>query len=102
MNVKKCTVEERPEPPPPDPCKVQRIEQKLKAGITLCPAPPEEEIPPIPPCIALCSERIKNPPVDLGTKFVPICRHTRVETEQPVPCSHKLRFNKDKKEVCKK
>lgn len=102
MNVKKCTPEERADPPEPDPCKLQRIQQKIKAGITLCPPPPEEEIPPIPSCEALCYERIKNPDVELGPQHPPICRPTRQETDQPVPCKHRLRFDKNKKETCKK
>lgn len=62
MKTKKCTVEPIPEPPPPDPCKLQRIRQKEKAGIKICPPKPIEQPPPPPSCLALCIEKIKNPP----------------------------------------
>ncbi|CAF4924334.1 unnamed protein product [Pieris macdunnoughi] len=62
MKTKKCTIEPTPEPPPPDPCKLQRIRQKEKAGIKICPPKPIEPPEPIAPCLAICIEKIKNPP----------------------------------------
>lgn len=80
MNVKKCHVEPIPEPPPPDPCKLQRIRQKEKAGVKFCPKPPIQQ-PQLPsPCLALCFERIKNPPVPPEPNFPIVCVVQREKT----------------------
>ncbi|CAH0731479.1 unnamed protein product, partial [Brenthis ino] len=68
MKTKKCTVEPVPEPPPPDPCKLQRIRQKEKAGIKICPHVPIKSPTPPPSCHALCIEKIKNPPVTITNR----------------------------------
>ncbi|XP_075987196.1 uncharacterized protein LOC142983899 [Anticarsia gemmatalis] len=72
MYMKKCTVEEIPEPPPPDPCKLQRIRLKEKAGIKICPPKPVRKPTPAPTCHALCIERVKNPPIVLDKFDHPI------------------------------
>lgn len=83
MNTKKCTVEPTPEPSPPDPCKIQRIQQKIKAGIKICPKPPVEPPPPPPVCHALCIERIKNPPVKItDQRIVCVVERQRTGTER--------------------
>ncbi|CAG5037439.1 unnamed protein product [Parnassius apollo] len=77
MKTKKCFTEPTPEPPPPDPCKIQKIKEKEKAGIKICKKPPVLEPPPPPPCLAICIEKIKNPPVDPNSK----------DQEQAVVCT---------------
>lgn len=72
MFMKKCTVEKIPDPPPPDPCVLQRIRQKIKAGKKICPKPPIIQPPPPPDCFGLCIERIKNPPFEIDTCDFPI------------------------------
>lgn len=92
MNVKKCTVEPKPKPPPPDPCKLQRIKLKERAGIKMCPPPIIEDPPPAPECIAICIERIKNPPVPPSSDFPVVCAVDPIETPQPIPSKLEDRF----------
>ncbi|XP_026762306.2 actin-binding protein WASF1-like [Galleria mellonella] len=73
MNTKKCTVVPVPEPPPPDPCTLQRIRLKEKAGIKICPKKPIEQPRPPPPCLAICIEKIKNPPVSPKSDTTVVC-----------------------------
>ncbi|KOB65083.1 Uncharacterized protein OBRU01_23254 [Operophtera brumata] len=87
MNVKKCHVEpnQNPEPPLPDPCKLQRIRLKEKAGVKFCPKTPIEppQPPPrcyTPPCHALCFERIKNPILPPEPEYPLVCVVEREQT----------------------
>ncbi|CAG9796196.1 unnamed protein product [Diatraea saccharalis] len=80
MNVKKCTVEPKAEPPPISPCTLQKIKQLKQAGKTICPKEPIPEPEPAPECIALCIERIKNFPIPPTPNFPIVCVVDREET----------------------
>lgn len=83
LPVKICTVVVVPDPPPPTPCQIQKRNQLLKAGKTICPKPPVEQPSPPPPCLALCFEKIKNPPVDIPChEFRKVCVVEREITTQ--------------------
>ncbi|XP_028025548.1 wiskott-Aldrich syndrome protein family member 1-like [Bombyx mandarina] len=73
LPTKICNVEPVPEPPPPNPCTLQRIKQKEKAGIKICPRIPVEQPPPPAPCVAICIEKIKNPPVPPSANEPIVC-----------------------------
>lgn len=82
MKTKKCFTQPTPEPPPPDPCKLQKIREKEKAGIKVCQRPPIPQPPPPLPCLAICLEKIKNPVIEVSSRRQPvICTVEREKTE---------------------
>ncbi|KAJ0171036.1 hypothetical protein K1T71_013235 [Dendrolimus kikuchii] len=80
MNTKQCTVERIPDPPPPDHCVLQKIKEKEKAGIIVCPRPPVIQPPPPPDCFALCIERVKNPQLPPRREEAFVCT---IEPDKP-------------------
>lgn len=80
MEVKKCIVK-IPEIPPPSPAELCELQKQRE----ICPdaqLPPRPRPPAPPPkCIALCYERIKNPPVTAHLQNDrPKCVKKRIET----------------------
>ncbi|XP_030024070.1 wiskott-Aldrich syndrome protein family member 1-like [Manduca sexta] len=80
VKTKVCHVDPAPEPPPPDLCLLQKIREKEKAGITICPRPPVIQPSPPPPCTAICIEKVKNPPVPPSQDFPIVCVVEREQT----------------------
>lgn len=84
MDTKTCTIPPSPPAPPPTPCELQRIRQKLKAGIKPCPKPPPPPPPPKPAyCLGICREKIKNIPIPIKKHDdIKVCVVSREKTTQ--------------------